>query len=474
MALKDQRTVLLAHISQYREYLNHNANLFKIHEGALLPFVHADMKKSFTEDYFKTIESRILPINILRRYIDKVSKAYVTAPIRTPSKARFKKTLKSYEDCFDINTNGSLADRWANLFKAFAWEIFVHEGKPRLRTIPFDRFMVWSADKVDPMNETAFIKFMGKSQVMKSGKLKDVEVYYAYTASEIDAFDSDGEDFRDDQIDALGSLNPYGVIPFVYGNRSLSELIPTQDSDILPMTKAIPVLASDLSGAILYTTTSLMWGVDVNVENAKLSPNAFLSLKSDPTSDKTPSIGVVKPQADIAEVINYIITMFALWLETKGVRAGSVGNVDAGNFASGISKMIDEMDTYEIRKENIAFFQKDEKELWEKVKVINNYWVQNDVLDPRLDISLLGDDFDVTVEFDQPAPSQTRMEVIAEEKEELTLGTTTLKRSIKRLHPEWTEEEVDEVLAARNIEVVVGDSEAKIPETEPEDDAQEA
>jgi hypothetical protein len=424
------------------------------------------MQKSFSSEYFETIRNRILPINILRRFVDKVSKVYVTAPIRTPSAARFKKTVKAYEASLNLNVNGSMADRWANLFKGYAWELFTHNRSPRLRTIPFDRFMVWSGDKVDPMHETVFIKFAGKQKVFKSGgEAREMEVFYAYTDTEVDAFDADGDEFFDEDIKNLGGVNPYGVIPFVYGNRSLSELIPTQDTDILPMTKAIPVLASDLSGAILYTTTSLMYGVDVNVDNAKLSPNAFLSLKSDPNSDKTPSIGVVKPQADIAEVLNYITTMFALWLETKGVRVGSVGSVDAGSLASGISKMIDEMDTYEIRKESISFFKNDEQELWSKLRVINNYWVENDLIDGA-DYKLLGEDFSVTVEFDEPAPQQTHMEIVQEEEAELRLGTTLLKRSIKRLHPEWSEDEVNEVLAinAANAEVEVPNPEEQTPE----------
>lgn len=461
MALSDKREAILSYIKQHSGYLQHNANLFKIHEGGLLPFIVADMRRAFSDQYFSTIETRIMPINILRRFIDKISKAYLTDPIRTPSKRRFEKTLRAYENCFDMNTNGSLADRWGNLYKGFAWEIFHHNRKPRLRTIPFDRFMVYSDDNIDPMTETVFIKIMGKMRVQKGKDMREVEVYYAYTDTEFDAFDSDGDAFTNDDIAMLGGVNPYGVIPFIYGNRSLSELIPTQDTDILPMTKAIPVLASDLSGAIMYQAFSVVYGIDVKEANIKIAPNAFWSLKSDDSSDKTPSIGVIKPEVDINSVVSYIMTMFAFWLETKGVRVGSVGSVDAGNFASGIAKMIDEMDTYEIRKENIKFFQNDEEELWQKVKVINNYWIQNDVVDAqKYDLSILGEEFDVTVEFDEPAPMQSRMDLLNEEEKELAMRTTTLKRSITKLHPEWTQEEVDEVLAqgSANVEVPVDDN----------------
>lgn len=456
MALSDKREVLLAFIKSKNQYLQHNADLFKIHEGGLLPFVAADMRKAFSEQYFSTIESRILPINILRRYIDKVSKAYLTDPIRTPSKKRFEKTLRSYEYCFDMNTAGMLADRWGNLFKGYAWEIFHHKGKPRLRAIPYDRFLVYSDDPVDPMSETAFIKIMGKMNVQKGKDMREVEVYFVCTDTEFDAFDSDGDTYVSDEIVALGGVNPYGVIPYVYGNRSLSELMPTQDSDIMPITKAIPVLVSDLSGAIMYQAFSVVYGIDVKEANIKIAPNAFWSLKSEESSDKTPSVGVIKPEVDISQVVNYIMTMFGFWLETKGVRVGSVGNIDSGNTASGIAKMIDEMDTYEIRKENIKFFMVDEGELWHKVRIINNYWLQNDIVDgSKYDLSILGEDFDVTVEFDEPAPNQNRMDVISEEREELAIRTTTLRRSIKRLHPEWDEKTVEEVMTENDVVIDV-------------------
>jgi hypothetical protein len=463
MALAEKREALVQFIKQHSAYLQHNHNLFKVHEGQLAPLVIEDMRKSFSAQYFSTIEGRLIFINILRRYIDKVSKAYATDPIRTTTNERYQETLAAYEKCFDMNTNGTLADRWGNLFKGYAWEIFHHKGKPRLRTIPFDRFMVYSDDAVDPMSETVFIKIMGKVKKDQATGAREVDFYYAYTETEFDAFDSDGDAYLGAEVATLGGVNPYGVIPFVYGNRSLSELIPTQDTDILPMTKVIPILASDLSGAIMYQAFSIIYGIDVKESNLKIAPNTFWSLKSEEGSDNTPVVGTIKPSVDIGAVVSFVMTMFAFWLETKGVRVGSVGNVDGANFASGIAKMIDEMDTYEIQKESIKFFQNDEQELWEKVRVINNYWLQNNVVDGnKYGLSLLLEDFDVTVEFDEPAPMQSRADQIGESAAELRIKTTIPEFEIKRLHPDWPPEKVAQVMKFWEQEVYVQEGIAEV------------
>jgi len=457
MALKDMRQELLQYIQQNQEYTKLNNDLFKIHEGNLLPYVKDAMKRSFSQEYYNAIESRIVPINILKRYIDKVSKAYATDPIRTASEERHAELLQKYEYAFNVNTNGSLADRWASLFKGYAWEMFIHKGMPRLRTISFDKFLVKSLDPVDPLSVDIFIKFMGERRVTKLKDAKTVSIFHVYTNEEFDSFDSDGDDFNTPMTIDLMGVNPYGTIPFVYGNRSYSELLPTQDTDILPMTLSTPVLASDLSGAILFTTTSLMYGIDVNVENAKLSPNAFMSLKSDPTSGQTPSIGVIKPQADIGEVLGYIKTMMGLWLETKGVRVGSIGDADAGSSASGIAKMIDEMDTYEVRKENIKFLLVDEKNLWDKLKIMNNYWYSEGLIDPSFGAYMLPDDFSVATQFDEPRPMQSRKEIIEEEKGLQEVGATTPERTVARIFPDYTLEEIAEVVEYNKAMIEVPD-----------------
>ena len=68
-----------------------------------------------------------------------------------------------------------------------------------------------------------------------------------------------GQEASEHLVDNQG-LNPIGVIPFVYGKRQKSKLIPTQDTDMLAIAKAIPVQISDLGMAMMYQCFSIIFG----------------------------------------------------------------------------------------------------------------------------------------------------------------------------------------------------------------------
>jgi hypothetical protein len=457
MALKNKRDAILQCIRASKPYLDHNNDLFKIHEGGLLPYITAIMQAVLNVKYFSTIKHLIMPINILRRYIDKVSKAYAKTPTRKASVESAQDQIEQYVKWFKMKKNGPLADRWGNLFKGYAWEIFIHKGHPRLRTLAFNQFLPISEDPVDPMNVTIMVKFLGERLVTKhklgprGGKTKEtearkVDVYYVYTDDEFDAFDSEGDAYITPEIEKLQGKNPFGTIPFVYGNRSLSELLPTQDTDVLPMVKIIPILCSDLAGAITYQCFSIVYTIDVAQGDLSMSPNAKWDLKSDEKSDKEPKVGTIKPEVDIESVMGYIMRIFTLWLETKGVRVGSTGTVDKENFASGVSKVIDEMDTYEIRKESQEFLVEEEAELWRKTVIVNNFLFKNNQDDRTLGLSLMPEDLIVTTEFEVPKPAKSRMDDVKESAAELDAGTSDQETEIRRLHPEWDDAKIASVI----------------------------
>jgi hypothetical protein len=140
-----------------------------------------------------------------------------------------------------------------------------------------------------------------------------------------------------------------------------------------------------------------------------------------------------------------------LWLETKGVRIGSIGSMDSGNAASGISKMIDELDVWELQKKSQEWFEKDEKELWNiKLPKIHNYWIKSGLVQPSTVPAMMPDEtLDIRIEFEEPKPMQSRMEKLIEIKSEIDLGTMTMEQAIRELHPEYDDARVTETLNGR-------------------------
>lgn len=442
--LKDKRNEIIAYVKAHRAFINTNTEALSIYEGNLLPYIEKIMQESLSPQYYNAIRHRILPINILQRFIDKVSATYSKPPQRLSENVKSQEFVDFYSKKLEINQSAGIADVYSNLFKGFAWEPYVDKnGEPAIRELPFNSFLVMSDSSVNPEEETIFIKFMG-GKSNEEGSL----LLHVYTNEEFDAFYLDGKEETEHLIENQG-LNVIGTIPFVYGKRQKNRLLPVLDSDLLKICKAIPVMLSDASGAQMFQCFSILYGIDVSFENATMSPNVIWSLKSDRESEKTPSVGTIKPEADTQKVIEFVTTIFILWLESKGIRVGSIGSSNGVGSSSGISKIIDEIDVWEIRKKSQAWFEKDEKELWNiKLPAIHNYWIKSGLVSPSKVPGLVpeGVEMDINVKFEEPKPMKTKQEEIAEIKSEMELGTMTLEQAIKKLHPDYDEEKVQEIL----------------------------
>lgn len=445
--LKQKRNQIIQYIKDHSDFIKKNNEALNIYEGNLLPYVDEILKSSLSANYYHAIKDRILPINILQRYIDKVSNTYSKKPMRVSQDPKAQEFVDFYEDALDIDQSGYIADAYSNLFKGYAWEPYINKnGKPAIRELAFNSFIVMSDSQINPEEETIFIKFMGQISADADSMLLHV-----YTDTEFDAFYLNGMEASEYLVENEG-LNPIGVIPFVYGKRQKNRLLPVLDSDMLAITKSIPCMLVDAAGAQMFQAFSIIYGIDISTENLKMSPNALWSIKSDRESDKNPQLGVLTPTADTQKVVDFVMTIFTLWLETKGVRVGSMGQVSGTNASSGIAKVIDEMDVYEIIKKNQEWFEKDESELWnEKLPKIHNYWIKSGMVNPSTVPGMVPDELDIEVEFEDPQPLKSKMEEITEIKAELELGTMTLEQAIKRLHPEMEEEMVASTLQNRAL-----------------------
>lgn len=440
MALETKIKLIVEEYDKYRKYLLRNHELFDIFEGNLRPYVENIMRSSLSSEYFEQIKHRIMPINVLRRIIDKLAKVYSSSPIRTT--ANKQEVLDFYSMNFNVNQVMNSANEFSNLFKGYALEPFLRVDKysgeqvPSLRVLPFDRFFVIGEDLIDPLKPTIFVKLMGKVKLHKTEEMS----FFAYTDDEFLAFTESGK-ILTQYLEQNEGVNVYGKIPFIYGNRSNYNIMPTQDTDVLEMAKLISVMLSDLAGMIMFSCFPINYGVDVDTTNLKMMPNSFWSFKSDPQSQKTPSIGTITPSAEVDKVLNFITSTMGAWLETKGIKVGGIGTLTGDNFASGISKIIDEMDTFEARKVEIQNFKVEEKELWKLVGVMHNTWVEQGMIKGQAQVE---DNWNVDTQFDEPTPFIDRKSEVETIRMEVDGGFLDQKTAIMKLYPDLSEEQVDE------------------------------
>jgi hypothetical protein len=121
MALKDKRNEIIEYVKSNASFLNKSAEALNIYEGNLLPYVDNILRTSLSANYYNSIKDRILPINILQRFIDKVSTTYSKEPSRTSENPNAQEFVDFYSQALDIDQSGTIADAYSHLFKGFAW-----------------------------------------------------------------------------------------------------------------------------------------------------------------------------------------------------------------------------------------------------------------------------------------------------------------------------------------------------------------
>ena len=443
-----------------------NDKLMQIYNGNLLKFVEESCAVEYSPATCKKIIQRIPPINLLNKVVSKLSKVYDTEPVRSCNDNEIdKKLFNYYLSTLSIDSKFQTSNELLNLHKNFALEPYVNEGIPCIRILPANTYLVYSDDPVNPAQMTVFIKFMGTVKKStpatdKNGKplrnaesvVRDVKLFYVYSDTEFMILDADG-------VIQSNVINPVGKIPFVYANASQFELIPTPDSDNYNISVLIPKLLADLNYAVMYSSHSIVYGVDVEFpSDLSRSPDDIWVLKSTigANGEKTaPSLNVLKPNVDIAEVLNLINQTVSLWLDTKGIKSSATGNTTVQAASSGIAKMIDEGDATSLIKKQMILFNKIEKDLWNLIKMMHNYWLNNSML---TEVSQnFSTTFSPSIKFGEVKVIPNRKDTLDELKVEFDMKLVTVKQALERLNPGATKDVIERLLQEIEADANVSD-----------------
>lgn len=438
-----------------QERIKHNHTLFDIYEGDLKTYVLQDLRNQLSDKSFEQAKHRVAPINVLKRLIEKLSKIYAKPPLRNlelDSKISDKdnELLSEMHQSMDINTVMTLANEFFNLFKSVAVEPFLDGGLPKLRVIPADRFLVISQNSVNPLRPTVFSKLMAR---VKRDGFAERQLFYTYTDTDFGIHDDLGEIYPD-LMSAVGNpegLNPLGRIPAVYINRSRHELVPQIDSDTLSMSKLIAILLSDINFAVMFQCFCIVYGIDVSNEGLKFSPNVFWNLKSDTATDAKPQIGVIKPEADVDKVLTLIKTELGLWMQSRNIKPGVVGDLDVEGAKSGIAKIVDEMDTSEDRQKQVPYFVTAEADLFDLIRDYHDkIWIQD--ISYKLVRQAFSQNVVLKATFAEQKPQVDTSVVIADQTNLFKIKLTTRKRFLQAIYPDANDDTINAMLADLDAE----------------------
>ncbi len=434
MELKQHISEILKYIESKGEYLEMSQEMFEVLEGDIYTKLVSALKTQILSDAaFKSAVQRIPPINIMKRIATKLTQIYTTNPKRTATvdgeaSDAYQEVIEYYERIFNIDTKFNDVDFFGNSIRYSSVETYVDDNNmPKLRVNPSHKFLVWSSSLIEPNIPDVFIKLMG--QINKG--TRKVNVYWLYTDDEFIIVDAEGAIVSEEEVGA-------GVRPQTYFNDSSYMLMPFHEIDLFKMSILIPLLYTDMNDAVRYMAYSVIYTLDADSSNFERNPNVIIDLKSDDVN-KTPSIGTLEPKVDIPNVIELIKTQMADWLETKGLKGGGGSASVAGN-ASGISLMIQEIDTTQRLKDRIVRFTEFESDFWERMIFIHNAWVANGTVKelPMLPLNLK-----VITEFELPKPIEEendRLERATIAKKE---GLATTKDALMIWKPKLTSDEAE-------------------------------
>lgn len=445
MSLKDDIPMIIDFYKKHIDTIQMNCNLIDIYDGNLLQYVLSDLKKQLSEDTYNACSHRVAPINLLTKIVQKTASIYNPSPMRRVADGvpADEELFNWYQEKLNPNKFFMQAAKLLSMCKSCLIQPYVHNMMPQMRVIQNDKFFVISTDKIDDMTPTHVVTF----EYRKNDFAVEKPVFYAYTADEFLIFDVDKNIYLQEmaELDNIEGNNRYGVLPFTYETGSESKLYPKPDSDIFTMTKLLPVMLTDLNYAVMYQCFSIYYGINVDDEDMKMAPNVFWRLKKDPTRDGNPELGVIKGTVDYDGVMSTIQTQISLWLNSKGIRPGAIGKLDGDNFANGISKMIDEMDTHEAKEMLSAAFIKIEEQFWDLIlHKLHPYWVANDLVEMR---ELFSESAYIETVFNVQQPLQSRGQLVTDLKAEVDAGFTSRQRAIQNLNPLMDEVEVEELMA---------------------------
>lgn len=453
----ESRKAILAYINDNSntQRLSTNADLFQLLEKRIIEQLKNKLIADLGSDTASKVMERLAPINYYRKVIDKLSTIYQYGVIRRVSNGTDadKDLLVWYEKELGINSRMNTNNEFYNAYCYSLLHFMLKEpqglvGKrsPFMRSIPNHEFLVMNLDSVDPSEADIYIIIMDPIHVNE----ELVGVYHVYTDDEFMVLSSKGEILHSEmeRLDQDG-MNTFGTVPFVYANASENLVMPELQDDDMNMALLIPLLLTDLNYATKFQSFSTIITIDADDEKLKLNPDTIVNIKTEEGGERA-SVESLKPTVDINDVLQLASSQVSFWLTAKGIRPGAVGNLTADNLASGVSKMIDESDTYESRVKQIEKYKIVEREFWDKIlKVYHPSWVASGEID---NTTIFSPNAEIETIFPQPRPMQTRIQLLQELGESIALNLESRLGALKALNPEWTKDEIEEKMAEIDAE----------------------
>jgi hypothetical protein len=396
--LTDNAKKIIADITLNHAILRHNSLLFSAFQDNLDPLFE-DRLAAIKDPKGKAdfIVHKDLP-NYFKKCVQKLSQVYTfdVNRIFSSNPAELEVLLKKV----NFNLEMHKANQLCNTTKSCLVELY-HNKKTELkmRAIPNDRFWVWTDDTLDPTVPRVYVKMIRDLEVPKElrNKFFDNKLYYLYTDEEVLEWESIGRSHKE------AKPNPLGFAPFVYISYDDYNLIPEKNTAAEGLAIGPGFSLTQVNVAAWYQGHPLR--VFKNIDKARSTFYAgydgAIVLNSEEGSGKDPEFSEVPSSLDIGKMLDLIKFKVEDYFYTMNCPIKK----DASNDKSGLSLMIEGVDTLEARKNQMLYFKPADEAVVKLVAKYHNWLIQNKTADlpknyPKTSID---EDLDVETEFTLPS-----------------------------------------------------------------------
>jgi hypothetical protein len=417
-----------------REEIKRDKDMFMFYSGANRDIIIRAIRKEFAKlETIRELEKRVVTLNLLRKIIDKLAQVYTRAPMRKAVNLDVgdQELLELYTEAMCFNQRMKEMNRAFKRDKRALLEFYAHEKKPQARVLPAHTYRVFSATPMNPSACDVIVQILDKDKFRYWDNAQTVE------------FNEKGE--TDGEPVSLLGPGAMNTMPFYYLNECTYSTQPIQSDDLLDMAIAIPITLTDMLFGLKFQCWSVIYTIGAKGKWT-YNPNTVIELDFD-EDGKAPIIDSVKPNMDVDKLLSGVIFLVEMLLTTNNLKAGEV-KVAVNDAPSGVAKMIDSAETLENREDQEEYFRKAEREIFEEklAKKLVPYWRATKEIDGDFDKEF-SQDFKLSTIFQEPAVMQTEDEKVSLSEKRIKARLSTRKRELKKLHPEMSDTEIDELIA---------------------------
>lgn len=479
---------------QRESEIGRRAEMLKRHDiyrDGGMRFLLEQIKREFSQEAIN--EMRLVPLNLLKKIINKRSIVYKQAPIRRAQEESDQELVDFYVKHLALDEKMMKANRYFNLFSNTALYLIpgedgamqLHIVPPYLYSIVPDRV---NQTEVDTWVFNAFIEvkqiFQGQqfpfpatgkegfsrekqlepeNDLIASGDFRpeDSRMFIMWNDAAHVTTDNQGSILKmDREMGPEQFVNPFGTAPVVNLAKDRDNTAwAMQGDDMVSGAMSIMSGWSDLLSIAKEQGFSLLNIIsEERPERLNLGLNRAVWLRAQ-KDGVTPSMSYVTASSPLAEYKDLLMDLLALLLTTNDMPVNEVGGLNSSKtITSGFQGLIEMSSTLDAIETDKPMLRKAETELWEeKISVIHNTLHDMGALEP--DIMSLGkfsEDFEISITYGDIKPIESETERLTHVEKQRSLGLMTKKQALKKLNPTMTDGDIEQLQAEIQEEVEAG------------------